>query len=193
MSGDIIRSLENDYDNVHYMDGHSTSMPSTEFLTAEGTEPSQEDSLLAFERTRNRMVRPAHVPYSEYDNTNRHSRPGWVDRRPGYGPVEGRRPPKLICHICYRVGHTAPDCILTVREMFRIVANYEALEDEERSRVPANSYWRAKNQYGPDGRGHKPAATPGDAREQPCHAQPREERPRSPSPVPRPPTPGPGE
>ena len=192
MSGDIVRSLENDYDNVHYMDEHSTSMPSTEFVTAEGTEPPQEDSLLAFERARNRTVRPAHVPYSEYDHTTRHSRPGWVDRRSGYGPTEGRRPPKIICHICYRVGHTAPDCILTVREMFRIVANYEALEEEERSRVPASSYWRAKNQYVPDGRGHKPAATPGDPREQQRGSQPREERPRSPSPVPRPPTPGPG-
>ena len=190
MSGDVERSLKGDYGDVHFLGEDADSRPSSHFLTA-GSITSQGDSLLALDRGRHRMTPPAYVPYSEYDGTMRHGRPGWVNERPRRDQTALRRSPfKLICHIYFKIGHTAPDCILTVREIHRIVANYEALTDEEREMVPATSYWRAKQQYAGNDC-DKPAYNYGKARVIARDERPHVEHSRSPSPLTRPPTPGP--
>ena len=109
-----------------------------------------------------KIVPNAPVAYSEYDNQMRYSRPGWVDRgkipasdnrrgnQYGYSPAQ-----RFICHLCYRKGHVSTTCILPARDLYKVVWNYESLTPEERARVPATSYWRAKALF-PDGRAAQP-------------------------------------
>ena len=49
-----------------------------------------------------------------------------------------------FCHICYDRGHVAPSCTLSLREQRRVIANFEALTDTEKQRVPADSYEHVK-------------------------------------------------
>ena len=77
--------------------------------------------------------------------------------QPGPRPTSGARAPQsggaspappsrgIICHVCYvRDKHIAPQCDLSLRELASVVSNYDGLTAEEKSRVPAHSYVRAK-------------------------------------------------
>jgi len=102
------------------------------------TAASSADTLLYLNDNRRKntaMVRPPVVPHQD-KGTNK-NRPGWETK------VE------LICYTCYVVGdHTSPKCNVPISDMQRIVSNYEALTDEQRSRVPSDSYQLAKKYLG---------------------------------------------
>lgn len=51
---------------------------------------------------------------------------------------------RLICHACYGKGHVSPHCDLPHREAEKIVLNFESLSENERARVPDDSYLRMK-------------------------------------------------
>jgi hypothetical protein len=73
----------------------------------------------------------------------RNARPGWVDR-PTYMARQQRDPlSRLICYVCYGVGHIASQCTCSVRDMASVKRNYEALTREEKERVPPDAYQRA--------------------------------------------------
>ena len=67
------------------------------------------------------------------------SRPGWQSR--GYSPRE--RLMRLICFVCYAIGHVASQCNCPVRDMARVKRNFDALTQEEKSKVPRLAYERA--------------------------------------------------
>ena len=44
-------------------------------------------------------------------------------------------------YLCYvKNDHPSPQCNLSMSSMYKVILNYEALTDEERSRVPSASY-----------------------------------------------------
>ena len=77
------------------------------------------------------------------------TRPGWVDRsqapaRNAVTPVRSV-PAEWICHSCYvRAEHLAPQCTLSLKDIDKVVENYEDLSESERARVPDTSYSRIK-------------------------------------------------
>ena len=159
-----------DEDAIQLMDGNfGTVTPSVP--SHWGEEEENPDGVMY--GTSGRMVPNAHIPYSEYNPGSRLSRPGWVDRRPrdhspgrgfssgdprrtqarpGGKPLDHEARGRLTCHSCYRRGHLSPECLLPLREFHQVIANYEALTEEEKARVPATSYWRAKSQFTHDGK-----------------------------------------
>ena len=76
------------------------------------------------------------------------NRPGWQDRR---GQAQNPRV-GLTCHACYeKNSNVQPKCELSMKEIWRVVKNYESLTQEEKARVPTISYYRAKMQFITDG------------------------------------------
>ena len=67
------------------------------------------------------------------------SRPGWQSRN--YIPRE--RPARLVCFVCYAIGHVASQCNCPVRDMARVKRNFEALTQDEKTKVPRHAYERA--------------------------------------------------
>ncbi|CAN8070210.1 unnamed protein product [Agarophyton chilense] len=133
-----------DYDNVQlaHIDLHSiptTKLPST---LDESQYVIEDDTLLYADNGR---VRAPRVPH-ESGNV-RFSRAGWRDTRPVVMFAEPRHPTPasgLICHLCYKTGHTSPQCVLSLREWAQVVINYEALSQENKAVVPNASYIRSQ-------------------------------------------------
>ena len=102
------------------------------------TAASSADTVLYINDNRRKntvMVKPPGVPHQ--DETTVKNRPGWEAK------IE------IICYTCYVVGdHTSPKCNVPVSDMQRIVSNYESLTNEQRSRVPSDSYELAKKYLG---------------------------------------------
>lgn len=135
------RGERSQVDAVYYLDGAEGSIPTTDLPT---TESGQADDLMYADNCR----LPQRVRMVPSPGGIKSGKPGWVDTRPAYSTVavEPRSvKDSLICYCCYGKHHTAPECTLTAREVFKIVLNYEALTEEERDRVPANAYWNAKS------------------------------------------------
>ena len=77
-------------------------------------------------------------------------RPGWMGRPPARGPPRSPYPQKkhsLICYHCYKKGHRPPTCLLSFREVHRVVKNYEALSPIEWLGIPSTSYLRVKQWF----------------------------------------------
>ena len=72
------------------------------------------------------------------------TRPGWVDRsqapaRNAVTPVRSV-PAEWFYHSCYvRAEHLAPQCTLSLKDIHKVVENYEDLSKSERARVPETS------------------------------------------------------
>lgn len=169
-------------DNIHYLTDNGVSIDTYRLPSTRDTDTPTAQSLLEIESRAPRTVPNASIPYSQYDGETRRGRPGWVDTRQlskhpsaSQDYRQARFPPGLICHTCYRRGHIAPDCILPVRELESIVSNYDKLTEDEKLRVPATSYWRARAL---SGRGEEP---PSDIR--PVHGTGHTPRPLSPRPI----------
>lgn len=114
--------------------------------------PSMATPLLADPALHENPVRvhPALLAYAS--NATRHSRVGWsklnaaapLPQPPQHGRgssnATGVHATPLICYISYCVGHTASQCTLQIREIWKIVGNYENLPPEHNASVPSNSY-----------------------------------------------------
>ena len=77
-------------------------------------------------------------------------RSGWTGRPPARGPPRSPYPQKkhgLICYHFYEKGHGAPTCLLSFREMHRVLKNYEALSPMERLGIPSTSYLKVKQWF----------------------------------------------
>ena len=76
------------------------------------------------------------------------NRPDWQDRR---GQAQNPRV-GLIWHACYeKNSHVQPKRTLPMKEISRVVKNYEPLTQEEKARVPTISDYLAKMQFNTDG------------------------------------------
>ena len=77
-------------------------------------------------------------------------RPGCTGRPPARGPPRSpylQKKHSLICYHCYEMGHGAPTCLLSFREMHRDLKNYEALSPIEKLGIPSTSYLKVKNWF----------------------------------------------
>ena len=75
------------------------------------------------------QIKPAHIPYG--DKQTIPTRVGWLKRTDR---------PTIVCYSCYKKNdHKSPDCTLPLPEMYKIITNYEALSEEERSKIPDTS------------------------------------------------------
>ena len=143
----------------------TTELPSTEFTSLESEEVV--DEVLAINPRREghyasrrpainpsttRNVPAARLPYQT--PALRAIRPGWVDRPlnaappPGQQRImpEGRN--RLICYSCYMLDkHISPECDLKLSELDQVVANYDMLTEQEKARVPKDSYERARGAH----------------------------------------------
>ena len=84
-----------------------------------------------------RHVHAQRLPYG--GPAVRRTRPGWQDRQ--LTPRE--RLTRLICFVCYGIGHVASNCNCPLRDVTRVKRNFEALTREEKSIVPRQAYERA--------------------------------------------------
>ena len=158
---------ETSNDALHYIGPDSSSIvpvsiPTTVLrLTATGY-PSNEltaesDPLFAIHGGHHRYGRAGYqqkinasdVPFQKHAPHMSGTRPGWVDRsqapaRKAVIPVRSV-PAEWICHFCYvRAEHLAPQCTLSLKDIHKVVENYEDLSESERARVPDTSYSRIK-------------------------------------------------
>lgn len=136
-------------DNIQYLGSLEQSLATSE-LPSTVTPPVVDPAFYANPG----RVPPAPLAYAS--SATRHSRPGWSNpKQLAFQPqhpqhrgmmshATGTRSAPLICYICYLEGHTASQCTLPIREMWKIVGNYENLPPEHKARVPSNSYEDAK-------------------------------------------------
>ena len=76
-----------------------------------------------YSRTRDvKRVRPPAIPHEDESS----NRVGWLA--------------KVICYLCYDRGHLAADCTCGIREMPKVISNFEKLTDSERTSVPDTCY-----------------------------------------------------
>ena len=158
-------------DALHYICPDSSSIvpvliPTTDLpSTTTGYPPNEltaeSDPLFAIHGGHHRYGRAGYqqkisasaVPYQKHAPHMSGTRPGWVDRsqapaRNAVTPVHSV-PAEWICHSCYgRAEHLAPQCTLSLKDIQKIVENYEDLSESERARVPDTSYSRIKNLVG---------------------------------------------
>ena len=125
--------------------GSGTSTVQTPTYTTEShSEPT--DTMMTF---RGRCHTPApRLPME--DKATAFRRPGWTGRPPARGRQKSPYPQKkhgLICYHCYEKGHGAPTCLLSFREMHRVLKNYEALSPMERLGIPSTSYLKVKQWF----------------------------------------------
>ena len=73
---------------------------------------------------------PPRIPY----DSDRSRRVGWVDQQRL----------TIICHACYEQGHISPQCKLRLLELDNVIANYEKLSADDRTRVPRQAYDTAR-------------------------------------------------
>ena len=141
--------------NLMYMGETDLQSQDTSGLPYDLQYDPQYDPVLLTESHRNsRHVPNSHVPYSQYDTTLARARPGWKDpgavARDGKTSAVGAAPSSptykgLIYHVCYVRRHIVQSCLLSFKDFMKIIWNYERLSAEEKARVPATSYWRAKS------------------------------------------------
>ena len=154
-------------DALHYIGPDSSSIvpvsiPTTDLPSTATGYPSNEhtaesDPLFAINGGHHRYSRAGYqkkisasaVPYQEHAPHMSGNRPGWVDRSqaPTRNAVTSVRsvPAEWICHSCYvRAEHLAPQCTLSLKDIHKVVENYEDLSESERARVPDTSYSRVK-------------------------------------------------
>ena len=180
--------------DLMYMGEGDLQSQDTEALPYDGPDedPTYDPVLLTDGRRNGRHVPNSHVPYSQYDTTLTSARPGWKDPGPqGQKSAAPSAAPSMapfkgyICHVCYGRGHVVPQCFLTFKDFWRVIWNYEHLSAEEKARVPATSYWRAKKKAVDSGR--PPSATDNQAGSRtstPGHQARPDSTPRSQSPQP---------
>ena len=143
-----LQSSDNGEREIYYVAEESiatSELPST-------VDESQEDIHLQDEReqqllyadngnrnfNRSKTVHPLKLAHSNQSSTP--NRVGWIDK-----PTIAKN--ALICHSCYeKADHISPECNLGLNKIEKVVSNFEALNESEKSRVPAGSY-RAAQAY----------------------------------------------
>ena len=140
------------YQVVPYSDDTSelpTTVPSQQDNEA-GTDPS----LYMTPRSRPptpgaKTLRPQRMNFNDHASRRR---PGWEAPRDHPRPSSPGPVARIICHVCYvKNDHIAPDCNLPLKDQLQVVRNYTALTAEEKSRVPATCFNRARTQFADDG------------------------------------------
>ena len=141
--GDLIStSKENGYGEDGLFE--TSTVPTRSYTESSYTEAT--DPVLAFRR---RVHTPAPRIPMEYMGTA-FRRPGWTGRPPARETPRSPYPQKkysLVCYHCYEKGHGAPTCLLSFREMHRVLKNYEALSPMERLGIPSTSYLKVKQWF----------------------------------------------
>lgn len=132
------------YENVQFVQGNALSVPITKLpsTTEENYETAQDGKLLYAGKGRTQAPR---IPYSNgyvYNQQPFWSNTGIRGRVPRYQNAPSCGVVSLICHLCYTHGHTSPHCLLSIRELPVITANYKALTSEEKATVPMTLYLR---------------------------------------------------
>ena len=127
-------------DALNLLQEGNTSLPTNYLPTSSEVPTSDRESLMLAQEKR---VPAPHIPHQ--DARTRQSRPGWA----GYarGTARSDTPPgRIICHTCYVPNHTVRTCTISVsvEEAGRIARNFENLSQEDKARIPADNYWRAK-------------------------------------------------
>lgn len=83
-----------------------------------------------------KTVHPLKLAYAGRSATP--NRVGWIDK-----PSIAKN--ALVCHSCYeKADHISPQCGLGLNEIDKVVVNYEALTESEKSRVPDKAYKAVK-------------------------------------------------
>ncbi|CAN8062292.1 unnamed protein product [Agarophyton chilense] len=136
-----------DHDNVQFTWNDDYSMATTDLPTT-SVETSEGD-LAFFGGTIVTAAQLAHVT-----NAMRTTRPGWGETQPHPRTDVNVRPPfnalsAPICLLCYRLGHIAPRCMLTLRDMPSVVTQYESVSPIDQARILNWSYLRSKASFGP--------------------------------------------
>lgn len=98
--------------------GQSVSAPS--YLSAAETESTEAEALYAGQ---------ARFPKNRFDRYRRDP------------PSQGNS--MAICYECYLPGHIAPRCEMKLKDLHQIPTNYRKLTEEQKTRVPNDSYLRA--------------------------------------------------
>lgn len=97
------------------------------------------------------FLRPVPAPKVPHYNNTR-TRSGWAAPKVPMQHPKGEGPsPALqyfVCHLCYGHEHISPDCILTLRQLTKVIENYEKLTDIEKAAVPSTSYCRVRAALG---------------------------------------------
>ena len=129
-------------DAFHLLQEGDASIPTNYLPTSSEVPSSNTESVMLVNE---RRIPAPHIPYQQYDARTRHTRPGWGIPQREYAksePPQGR----VICHTCYVPNHVVRTCTTTVSvaEASRIIRNYDNLSQEDKQRVPADNYWRAK-------------------------------------------------
>ena len=129
MEPSIGTSNDNNEEEIFIVDNDG-SIPTDELPSTDNS--SQQSLFYTNDHRRNtKMVRPKALAYGTPSTST--TRPGWETKQ------------EIICHTCYVVGqHISPNCTAPVSDMQRIIVNYNALSDEQKTRVPDNSYKLAK-------------------------------------------------
>ena len=132
------------------------------YSSVSSDQESSDPTLMMYGRQRYWTPAPR-IPAADGSRAVQALRPGWPSP-PQLPPTPmtgrgayGRAPTQnqgscLICHTCYQRYHVIRECMLPARDLHVVVANYEALTDAERTRVPAESYLRAKSAFTSSGR-----------------------------------------
>ena len=102
------------------------------------------------------------VPYQNHAPHMANTRPGWTKQQDPVKAAQARNAQsEWICHSCYARGdHLSPQCNVTIRELEKVVRNYEELSEQERERVPVASYSRFKSLVHPSHRQPPVTAAP---------------------------------
>ena len=119
-SNDILGALFGDADS---------SIPTSELPSTTPSGSTEETDPIAYGE---RRVMPPRLPYES--NATRNARTGWGDAVKLISDI--------ICYLCYGKGHMASRCPCILKDLKLIKSNYESLTDEERKRVPEESYKR---------------------------------------------------
>ena len=134
-------------DEIGY--GEDGSFGTSTVLTRTYTKSSNTEATDPWLAFRGRGHTPApRVPMEDKGTAFR--RPGWTGRPTARGPPRSQYLQKkhsLICYHCYEKGHGAPTCLLSFREMNRVLKNYEALSPIERLGIPSRGYLKIKNWF----------------------------------------------
>ena len=143
------QGLSLETDPVALLQGQGVPLPHDDSSTVPSE--SVDDPLLAFNGSRGTQVaRPSRIAFE--DHHTRASRPGWAAPRKEVPRTTqpDRLRNYLICHECYARGHVSPDCNLPLRSQSQVIANFEKLSDEDKLKVPSNSYRRVRATLGLD-------------------------------------------
>lgn len=76
-------------------------------------------------------------------------KPRWVNNRVAARPQLYGRPRRegLVCYACYGRHHLSIECTPPLKELRKLIENYESLKEEERARVLPEAYWRTKTWF----------------------------------------------